>query len=140
MKRPQLESSTCSCSLCVCVCIYIYVHASIQSPGASTVQNIAKSFKLAPEGLGFPCTTMLQQLKILPQTSKLVQAYLRGTLPELLKPYLSPHNLEMDLSIPVMDPAQWQLLKMLLHHAALCNADILAKHRNVQFTTLGLQL
>lgn len=63
MKRPQLESSTCSCSLCVRVCIYIYVHASIQTPGASTVQNISKSFKLAPEGLGSPCTTMLQQLK-----------------------------------------------------------------------------
>lgn len=110
MKRPQLESSTCSCSLCVCVCVYIYVHASIQTPGASIVQNIAKSFKLAPEGLGSPCTTMLQQLKVLLQTPKLVQAYLHGTLPELLKPYLSPHNLEMDLSIPVMDPAQWQLL------------------------------
>lgn len=72
-------------SACVCVCVYIciYVHVSIQNPRASTVQNIVKSFKLAPEGLGSPRTTMLQ-LKLLPRRSKLVQAYLHGTLPELI--------------------------------------------------------
>jgi len=32
------------CAAVVCVCIRIDVHASIQIPGASTVQNIAKSF------------------------------------------------------------------------------------------------
>ena len=70
--------------VCVCIYICIYVHASVQTPGASTVQNIAKGFKVAAEGVGSPRTTMLQQLKLLPQRSKLVQAYLHGTLPELI--------------------------------------------------------
>lgn len=60
------------------------MHATTQTPGVFTGQNVAKSFKPAPEGLGSPCATMLQPLKLLPQRSKLVQAYLQVTLPELI--------------------------------------------------------
>lgn len=66
----------CSCSFCVCVCVYLYLFmhlCRLQEPNRSGHSRLSNWLQ---ERLGSPHTKMLQQLKLQPQRSKRVRAFL----------------------------------------------------------------